>query len=395
MFFYEGFGTLGIPEVLLDGLGESLSSVGTAYSNLGLVPDPYGPPGRAIGFGPGAPLGDIDTLAMTCGSCHFGRLPDGRYAVGAPNHDYEYGAHMLTLTLAPAAIAPGFDASVHHPEALEKIAPLLDELDQSPLVAAQLLLAMAPLAGIADEVPQMDWETEGHYARWEPGTMDFVIAPLPLDDGVHTVSKIGALYGIPTDEEMAAAGMEHAMLAWTGAAVSLTQFLDGFVRIGDGDNGWTAAELEPLRDYILSLRPPSVSPDTSEGAEVFVRAGCLDCHEGPRGSGTRVFDFEEIGTDDALRYWGDPEQTGKPCCGLTDDPSVTLTHGIKSPRLVGLWAMSRFLHNGSIGSLEELLCVDGPRTIIEETAYGNDGHLFGCELSLADKEALLAYLRSH
>jgi len=393
MFFYEGFGTIGIPEAILDGFGD-LSSMGTAYAKLGLIPDPYGPPGRALGFGPGAPLENVDTLAMTCASCHFGRLPDGRYAVGAPNLDYEYGAHMLALTLAPAAIAPGFDPSGHHPDALAKIAPLLDELDQSPLLSAQLLLSMAPMAGLADEVPQMDWETEGHYARWEPGTMDFVISPLPLDDGVHTVSKIGALYAIPTDEEMAEAGMEHAMLAWTGAAVSLMQFLDGFVRIGDG-GGWTEEDLEPLRDYILSLRAPSVPAHTGDGAEVFASAGCLSCHGGPRGSGTRVYSFEEIGTDDALRYWGDPELTGKPCCGLTDDPSVTLTHGVKSPRLVGLWGMARFLHNGSVESLEELLCVGGPRVQIDEEAYGNQGHLFGCDLPEADKLALLDYLRAH
>jgi hypothetical protein len=394
MFFYEGFETIGIPTVLFDGLGASLSSLGVAYENLGLIADPYAPLGRPLGFAPGAPLGDIDTLAMTCGSCHFGRLSDGRYAVGAPNHDYEYGAHMLALTLAPAAIAPGFDPSVHHPDALVKLAPLLNELEENPVLSAQLLLQMLPMASLADEVPQMDWETEGHYAHWAPGTMDFVISPLPIDDGVHTVSKIAPLYGIPSDEEMTAAGMPHAMLAWTGAAVSLAEFLDGFVRIGDG-GAYTAEELEPLRDYILSLRPPVVEPDTGAGEGVFSEAGCLSCHSGPQGSGTRVFTFEEVGTDDALRYWGDPDLTGRPCCGLTDDPDVRLTHGVKSPRLVGLWAMGRFLHNGSVESLEELLCVDGPRPVIDEPAFGNQGHTFGCELPTPDKHALLAYLRSH
>ena len=395
MFFYEGFGTIGIPAVLLDQLGSSTSSLGLAYANLGLVPDPSGPPGRALGFGPGAPLEGVETLAMTCGSCHFGQLPDGRYAVGAPNHDYEYGAHMLALTLGPMAISPGFDASAHHPDALAKIAPLLDELDADRALSTQLLLAMLPLASLTDEVPQMDLETEGHYAHWKPGTMDFVIAPLPLEDGVHTVSKISALYSIPTVEEEVAAGMPHAMLAWTGAAVSLSEFLGGFVRIGDGDAGWTESDLEPLRDYILSLRPPSVEPAEGEGQAIFNESGCVDCHSGPRGSGTRVFTFEEVETDDALRYWGDPDLTGKPCCGLTDDPDVELTHGVKSPRLVGLWGMGRFLHNGSIETLEELLCVHGPRPVIEEFAYGNHGHRYGCELELGDKQALMEYLRSH
>ena len=57
--------------------------------------------------------------------------------------------------------------------------------------------------------------------------------------------------------------------------------------------------------------------------------------------------------------------------------------------------MERFLHNGSIGSLEELLCM-GPETQpIDTFAYSNAGHEFGCDLSLEEKVALIAYLESH
>ena len=115
---------------------------------------------------------------------------------------------------------------------------------------------------------------------------------------------------------------------------------------------------------------------------------------GPRGSGIRLFSFEEIGTDEALKQWMDPGLTGEPCCekSLDDHP---LTYSLKSPRLVGLWAMERFLHNGSVGSLDELLCLGPSTSPIDEIAYGNGGHEFGCDLSTEDKVALIAYLESH
>jgi hypothetical protein len=63
---------------------------------------------------------------------------------------------------------------------------------------------------------------------------------------------------------------------------------------------------------------------------------------------------------------------------------------------VALWATKRFLHNGSVGSLDELLCVNGPREIDSRPVYGNGGHLFGCDtLTIEEKEAVIAYLDSH
>ncbi|MEQ1508476.1 MAG: hypothetical protein ABMB14_39965, partial [Myxococcota bacterium] len=397
-FFYEGFGTLGIPAVLFDALPALFTDeVGPAYDKFGLVPHPSSPEGRPIGFGAGAPLGDQPTLALTCAACHFGQLPDGRYAVGAPNHGYDYGRHMLAILLVPQAISPTFDEADHHPDAVRAVRPMLDRLDDEPLLGIQLGLDLLPLASSAGSTPTPTVEQEGQYASWRTGTMDFVIAPLPVDDGIHTVSKILALWGMPTDAEAAEAGMPNAMLAWTGGATSLQQFLTGFVQIGGGDEAvWDAEALTPLQHYIESLRPPEpLDPgdvdQLAAGAAVFRDAGCIDCHGGPRGSGDRVYTFDEIGTDAAMADWADPDGDGAPCCGL-GDADTALTHGIKSPRLAGSAAFTRFLHNGSLSSLEELLClVERPPSAGEP--WGDEGHAFGCELPVTDREALVAYLR--
>ena len=401
MFFYEGFDTVGIPEALYDFMATNFApELGLAFSELGLIPDPYSPEGRSLGVAPGAPLnGGSPTLAFNCASCHFGQLPDGRYSVGAANHDYAYGEHMLALLLLPMAAAPGFAPSDHHPDAIAAVQPALDRLTSDFMLQLQMGLAMLPLLSEGG-APPLGAEYEGLYASWLPGTMDFVMPPLPLDDGVHTISKIIDLWDIPTVDEEIDAGMDTAHLAWTGGADSLMTFLDGFVAVGGGDREyWTPERLGPLHDYILSLRAPAnPAPPTPSatiaGEAVFMTQGCVDCHQGPGGAGLRTFTFEEIGTDDALMYFADPDLTGTPCCGFDSTGTTALTHGIKAPRLTGLWGKTRFLHNGALGTLRELLCLE-PRPAVSEPAYGSQGHTFGCDLASDDREALLAYLLAH
>jgi hypothetical protein len=403
MFFYESFDTDGVPELLVNFFGEHFpDEVGDGFSQMGMVPDPYAERSRPLGLAPTKPMGTADALAYTCASCHFGQMPDGRYAVGYPNYRYEYGKQILSLVIVPTLAAPGADPSVHDPAALEVVAPIRDKLSSDPLLNLQMAVELLPLLPVAGEGLGMSAQNEHHYATWAPGTMDFVIEPLPYDDGVHTISKILPLWGIPRAEESDAFGMTHAMLSWTGTVPTLEGFLEGFVLLGGGDTeAWTSERLEPLAEYIYSLRAPKSldPPDPAEveaGRDAFWSLGCIDCHSGPRGSGLEVYTYDEIGTDDAMARWLDPEGTGDPCCGITLLPGQTLTGGIKSPRLTGVWAFERFLHNGSVTSLRDLMCLDGPRGDAGlELAYGDGGHSMSCDgLSDEDKNDLIAFLRS-
>jgi hypothetical protein len=393
MFFYEGFGTIGVPKSLLEFFGNEFPDVsGRAWSGIGLVPDPNHE-GLPLGVAPGAPLGTVPTLAFTCASCHFGPLPDGRYSVGAPNHAYDYGEHILAISLPAQSVAPGFDPAEHHAAAIEKAQPYIDALEADRGLRLRLLFDLLPLLGA--EQPVFTPEIEGHYAQWLTGTMDFMMAPLPLDDGTHTVSKILSLWGLATPDEARAEGMPNELLAWTGGAESLIEFLDGFVAIGDGaGTDWNHERLSPLHDYILSLRSPEnptppPSSHVERGRALFASEGCLACHDGPRGMGRQTYPYDEIGTDDAMKAWGDPELDGTFCCDFDGTP----THELKSPRLVGLWSQGRFLHNGAVASIEELLCL-APRTPSSLPAQGSQGHEYGCELSVDDRTALAAFLRS-
>ena len=401
MFFYEGFGTIGFPKALMTWLMNSFPvEVGPGFEKLGLFLDPSSADKLPLGFATGKPYGptNVETEAFTCASCHLARLPDGRYAVGAPNYQFRYGAINLMVALLPTLGLPGADAGAHDPAAIAVIQPQLDRMAQDPAIGLALLGAVIPLIGATP--PTFTAANEHHYATWRDGTMDPFIQPLPLDDGAHTISKIGMIWGIPSAAERAQEGLSSVMVSWTGGTISLYNFARGFVALGGGERtAWTDARLEPFIEYLESLRAPvngTPPPPASiaRGGELFAARGCIGCHDGPRGSGRILYDYADIGTDDALKRFADPNLTGQPCCGIQFEPGDRVTHQIKSPRLVGLWSMQRFLHNGSLDSLEQLLCLDA-RPNATEIAYGSQGHTYGCDAPEDDRRAIVDYLRAH
>jgi hypothetical protein len=141
-----------------------------------------------------------------------------------------------------------------HPDALAEVQPLLDHLESDP--ALQFSFYMALLSLITEEISEFSTENQGYYAAWLSGTMDFMIQPLPIDDEVHTVSKISALWGIPRPEEAEAAGMPHALLGWTGNTTTLSNSVCLFDALGGGDGpNWAEEELgAPGRAHLQPAR---------------------------------------------------------------------------------------------------------------------------------------------
>lgn len=402
MFFWEGFGTQGVPKALVTFLMAKFpDEIGDGFAKVGLIPDPTSDEKLPLGMAAGGLLGgSVESLAFTCASCHFARLADGRYAVGAANHDYDYRRQNLAFMLVPT-LGLGVGGAEHDPAALAVVQPLIDKLNADVLLKAELGLSLLPLISAGTAIPALTPEIEAAYASWKPGTMDFFISPLPFDDQVHTISKISALWGLPRDAEVEESGMPNAMLGYTGGTYSLAHFVADFVHLGGGVLAdWPDEKRAPLVEYIYSLRAPT-NPEPAEaeqlerGKLLFQSKGCLSCHSGPRGSGKQVYGYEEIGTDAQLAKWADPTLSGEACCDLSFQPESTITNGIKSPRLTGSWAMKRFLHNGSLDSLEELFCIGKARPSIHTLGHGDGGHLETCQnMDEVEKRALIAYLRS-
>jgi hypothetical protein len=387
MFFHESFGTKGVPAGLVRFLAREFPD------EWGTIADPASAERLPIGLAATAPLGGrAEALAFTCAACHFARLPDGRFAVGAPNHRFAYGKLVLALLLLPELSTGRSDEAAHDPAAVAAVAPLAARVRERPALEIGLVRALLPLLWARVPAPKVSRETEAAYARWPAGTMDFLVAPLALDDGVATVSKVSALWGIPAAE---------ARLGWSGAVSDLGTFTEAFVAMMGGRvEEWPAERRAPLEAYVRSLsapahRAPPREAEVAAGRALFASRGCAGCHDDAAGGG-RVFGFDEVGTDRAMARWLDPAGSGEPCCGVKWPKGARLTHGVKAPRLAGLWASEKFLHNGSVGSLERLFCLDGERGVERrEDGLGDGGHWATCRgLDRDEKLNLISYLRS-
>lgn len=397
MFFNETFGTVGVPTPLLDFnqkfYGETY--FGRGFSQLGFIADPSSTTGMPIGLAPTTgKIGDVETRAFTCAACHFGQMPDGRFAVGYGNLSLDYGRFIASLG---APLSLGFNAND------PKVHPRLRSELASAVVTAKARSNYSIEAGMvglkllgAGNAGELTIEEQERFLGLRTGTMDFLTKPL-VDDGVWTVSRLLPLWNLPNAEQRAAAHMPHEMLAWTGGVSSLEEFLVGFVVIGVGASEWPVERLEPLAEYVRSLRTPaleSAEVDVSTGAALFLSAGCAGCHDGPSGESHRTFAFSEIGTDDAYAEIYNPAiNNGSPCCGLGGDQTF-VTRGVKAPRLAGMPWQTRLLHNGSLDSLEELFCLV-PRPMVQTRAQTAMGHMMTCtDLTADEKVAMIGWLRT-
>jgi hypothetical protein len=106
-------------------------------------------------------------------------------------------------------------------------------------------------------------------------------------------------------------------------------------------------------------------------------------------------------------------------------PNLIQNNGYCSPPLDGLWMRAPYLHNGSVPTLRDLLETPDKRPVIFYRGYdvydpvnvgfvssgpqaagtgwrvdvtirgnGNQGHVYGTDLSDADKQALIEYLKT-
>ncbi|WP_144394438.1 hypothetical protein [Pleionea sediminis] len=406
MYFYEHFNFFGAPTQLFTFMQKVLpNTVGKGWEKMGMFTNPYDEQELPIGLAdaPDFPGSKIPTVNWTCASCHFGQTPDGRFVVGQSNVNYEYGLQLLSIGLFPQMAAGQVNENEHAPEAIAAIQPMLDEWNSKPNYW-ELIKTLLPLLSLPQQTP-MDIEQEKAFASWKAGVQDPVMFPNETNDDVHSPLKILSAYGIPTPAEFADAGhdpMSHVRIGWAGGMHDLYRFGRTFVALGTDDpQDWGDEKLKPLVEYMYSLKPPKNSESLSQslidqGEVLFKSKECSKCHNGPRYMSLDVFDFDEIGTDEAQKWYFDAEKDfGEPVPNIYPEEPLILTHSIKAPRLSGLWTQDKFLHNGSVDSLEDLFCIDHQRPTIMEEPYSDRGHMFTCDnLTRDEKLALIEFLKS-
>lgn len=402
MFFYDPMGRPGFPAALVDLLRKNApENVGKHLEGFGMIDDPYSKDGLPLGLTPSVNLpGFVPTYALTCAGCHFAKLPDGRYQVGHPNHDFDYSGLTMALAVLPQlAMQP---KKALPPKTKEKMQPLIDEFfgrNWGRLETILQTLRMIPSAIILKNKPMDDASLE-YLAKMPTGVLD-PLAPPAFDDHANVPLRILPVWGLPRPELMEAFGSKYgAMLTSSGGTPDLSHVYLTGAHITDQSTGtdlaasFDASYYEPLTRYILSLKAPKNQQPVDikkfdAGERIFAEA-CVSCHRGPAYGGTEIFSLEDIGTDPALKDLYGPN-------GLASFMVVSpyeLTYGVRAPRLEGFWSLDRILHNGSLRSFAELLCLE-PRPASLGTGHSTAGHDYACETySRDDKEALIHFLES-
>jgi hypothetical protein len=194
---------------------------------------------------------------------------------------------------------------------------------------------------------------------------------------------------------------------------ALTQYGDGpnaalrleHMGLGGGVKRTPDALVYALARFLYSLQPPD-NPHPKDaravrGAALFESAGCKGCHTPPLYTNNRLTLAAGFIAPPALLKEADimPLSVGT-------DPNLALktrkgTGLYRVPSLRMLWLEKCFLHDGSIGTLEEMF---SPARLKAEFRSSNwnpatpphavTGHPFGLNLNAGDRAALVAFLKT-
>jgi len=172
------------------------------------------------------------------------------------------------------------------------------------------------------------------------------------------------------------------------------------------ESRYSDEQLFALALYVYSLKPPpnpnKFDASAGEGKRVFDREGCAGCHTPPLYTNNKLTPATGFSVPQEHRKKYD-------ILGMSvgTDPDLTLksrrgTGYYKVPSLKGLWYRGPFGHGGWVATLEDWFDAKRLRDDYVPTGYKGyqvktravKGHEFGLELSDADRNALIAFLKT-
>jgi hypothetical protein len=165
-------------------------------------------------------------------------------------------------------------------------------------------------------------------------------------------------------------------------------------------------QLYALALYVYSLEPPpnpnKADATTARGQEVFKLEGCAGCHTPPLYTNNKLTpaDGFKVPPEHRQEYDILPISVGT-------EPNLTMksrrgTGYYKVPSLKGVWYRGPFGHGGWVATLEDWFDARRLRDDYVPTGFKGygvksravKGHEFGLDLSLEDKKALIAFLKT-
>ncbi len=343
--------------------------------------------------------GKVQLGTDTCAMCHTRVLPDGQVIEGPANVHTPFGALMGDLTRRYAQIGPAFfeERRRNHMREDYRVPFLANDpnlvlVDSSPEQIAHLYeiepLGVYPRSGTSLLYPVKIANLIGirdmhYFDRTAPARNRDIRDLMRYSEMIADVSDALTHY---TDDPNSTLNLAN-------------------MGLGSGIHRTPDALLYALAKYIYSLEPPAnpnpVNAHSKHGEKVFQSAGCSGCHTAPLYTNNKLTLAEG--------FHPSPEYTaGIDVMPLSvgTDPNLALktrkgTGFYRVPSLRMVWLEKALLHNGDIGTLEELLDSNRLKDDFRSSnwpaampSHAVPGHRFGFDLNSTDKADLIAFLRT-
>jgi len=343
--------------------------------------------------------GKVELGTDTCAMCHVRVQPDGKVIEGPANVHTPFGPLMGDLTRRYAAISPQFLEDRRRKQMREDY--------RVPFLKDDPNLPVADLP--AEEIARLyDSNPLGVHAR----TNTSLIYPVKIANLIGLGDmKYFDRTGTARQRDIRDLMRYSEMIADVSDA--LTHFgagPDATLKLANmGLDGGVKRTPDPLlyalARYIYSLKPPpNPNPKDAKaqrGETVFQAAGCHGCHTAPLYTNNRLTLAKGFQPPAALLKEADIVQVS-----VETDPNLALktrkgTGLYRVPSLRMVWLEACFLHDGSIGTLEEFLNPARLKPDFRSSnwnavtpAHAVTGHPFGLTLSADDRSALIAFLKT-
>jgi mono/diheme cytochrome c family protein len=400
---------------------------GVGYERLGFIFEKNAPHGIAIGT---TYVEDrVPLVGLNCATCHTGTVRESPAAprqivAGMPAHQMDLQGYANFLTAA--ASDPRFEAGTLI-DAIRKQDPNFSWFTS---VLYRFIVIKRTRDGILERAEQNSWFNDR--PPQGPGRVDtFNPYKRIFNFDLKSDKSVGTADLPPLFNQRPRQGM---WLHWDGNNNAVEE-RNKSAAIGAGatEESLNLASLDRVANWALDLKPPPFPAGRIDrikadaGGKVYA-AACARCHAPDGAQVGQVTPLAEIGTDPerlhsftrALADRMNTIGTGRPW----KFTHFRKTEGYANMPLDGVWLRAPYLHNGSVPTLRALLFPDerprmfyrgydvydfqavgfvsaGPEAQKEGVAFdttlrgnANTGHHYGSDLSPADREALIEFLKT-
>jgi hypothetical protein len=396
------------------------------YRSLGLIQEtgmdrPIGFSRRRTGF--------VDTVGLNCAVCHTASVrdtPDAppRAYVGATSHQlnlWGYFNFVLSCSQDPRFV----------PDTVLPIIGRMTDLSLLDRFIYRLAVKQTREASAA-RAAKVAWI--GQRPPWGPGRVDTFnpYKTLLFDLDMSNDSSIGTADFMTIWNQKL---RDDLWVHWDGNNNSVAERnLSAAIGAGATPASLDFPRIERIRSWIWSLKPPVYPYEIDHG---LARTGgalyerqCARCHEPGGADFGKVVPVADIGTDPERTRAFDQAMAGHMNRIGTGYPwkfsRFRVTNGYVNGPIDGAWLRAPYLHNGSVPSLRSLLdkadrrpatfykghdlfdrkgvgyvstepAVRGRQLFEFDTRLrgnGNSGHAYGTDLTDAEKDALVEYLKT-